>query len=297
MRLVRLSFVAATFALCACASVQMAKPDRDLAAKQFEAPPDQALLYVYRDETFGAAMKLTVLVDGQHVGDTAAHTFLLVPVAEGRHQVVSKAENDATVEFTAQNGKSYFVWQEVKFGVFSARSALHLISEQQGKAAVATCSLVEPPPGLKYPLRSLDPSPAQPQVAAATAVSSAAASTDAPVAAPVVPASTTEGFPRVLSGAEIAAHFARHSSVDATLGRQTFTLTVQPDKSVQRFCPGCRVTYGAGDARVDADRICFQWARVTFPDSGCYQLVQTAADQFTLRGVDQQRAISYSARD
>jgi len=297
MRLVRLTLVAATFALCACASVQMAKPDRDLAAKQFEAPPDQALLYVYRDETFGAAMKLTVLVDGQHVGDTAAHTFLLVPVAEGRHQIVSKAENDAVVEFTAQNGKSYFVWQEVKFGVFSARSALHIMSEPQGKAAVATCSLVEPPPGLRFPLRSLDPSPAQPQVAAATPVAPGTASADAPVAAPVAPASTTEGFPRILSGPEIAAHFARHSTVDATLGRQTFKLTVQPDRSVERFCPGCRVTYGAGDARVDADRICFQWMRVTFPDSGCYQLVQTAADQFMLRGVDQQRPISYSARD
>jgi hypothetical protein len=172
------------------------------------------------------------------------------------------------------------------------------MSEQQGKAAVATCSLVEPPPGLRFPLPSLDPLPAQPQVATATAAPApASAAPDATVPAPVLPASTAAGFPRVLSGPEIAAHFARHSTVDATLGRQTFKLTVQPDKSVERFCPGCRVTYGAGDARVDADRICFQWMRVTFPDSGCYQLVQTAADQFTLRGVDQQRPISYSARD
>ncbi|MFL5313354.1 MAG: hypothetical protein ACJ79H_23210, partial [Myxococcales bacterium] len=168
------------------------------------------------------------------------------------------------------------------------RSALHLMSEQEGKARIATCSLAEPPPGLRVPLPSLPPAAAQ----SATAIAVAPAT----VPAPAVPASTSEGFPRVLSGAEIAAHFTRHSSVDATLGRQTFKLTVQ-DNSVQRFCPGCRVTYGAGDVKVDADRICFQWTRVTFPDSGCYQLVQTAADQFTLRGVAQQRSISYSARD
>jgi trimethylamine:corrinoid methyltransferase-like protein len=49
--------------------------------------------------------------------------------------------------------------------------------------------------------------------------------------------------------------------------------------------------------KLDADRVCFQWTRVRLPDSGCYQLVQTAADQFTLRGVNQQRPISYSARE
>jgi hypothetical protein len=53
----------------------------------------------------------------------------------------------------------------------------------------------------------------------------------------------------------------------------------------------------SGRRRVERDRVCFRWTRVRFPDSGCYQLVQTAADQFTRRRVDQQRPISYSARE
>ena len=294
MRLVRLTVAAAAASLCACASVPMAKPEHDVAAKRFDVPPEQAVLYVFRDESLGGAVKLTVLVDGQLVGDNASHTFLLVPVAAGRHQITSKAEVDATLDLTAQRGRAYFVWQEVKMGIFSARTALHLLSELEGKQRVGTCSLAEAPPGLRVPIPALDSPPAQ----AVPAVASASATAPADSAsgnAPAVPAAAA-GFPRVLSGAEIGAHFARHSTVDATLGRQTFKLTVQAN-SVERFCPGCRVTYGAGDLRIDTDRVCIQWTRVTFPDSGCYQLVQTAADQFTLRGVDQQRPISYSARD
>ncbi|MFL5309535.1 MAG: DUF2846 domain-containing protein, partial [Myxococcales bacterium] len=181
MRLVRLTFVAAAFALCACASVPMAKPDRDLAAKRFDVPRDQAVLYVYRDESLGSAVTLTVLVDGQHVGDNAPHTFLLVPVAAGPHRVVSKSEVDSTLELTAESGHAYFIWQEVKFGVFSPRSALHLMSEQEGKARIATCSLAEPPPGLRVPLPSLPPAAAQ----SATAIAVAPAT----VPAPAVPAS------------------------------------------------------------------------------------------------------------
>ena len=147
MGFARTAFSGALLVLCACASVPMASAERDLAAKKFEVPPDEAHLYVYRDETFGAAIKLPVLVDGRHVGDTAPHTFLLVPVVAGPHVVVSKSEVDSELRFTAANGKAYFVWQEVKFGVFAARSELHLMKGKQGRAAVATCSLIEAPPG------------------------------------------------------------------------------------------------------------------------------------------------------
>src|SRR5437762_3269507 len=225
MTMTRLAVGAAAFALCACASVPMARPERDLEAKRFEVPPDRALLYVYRDETFGSAIKLTVVVDGQHVGDTAAHTFLLVPVAAGRHEVVSKSEKDSTVEFTAQNGKAYFVWQEVKMGLFAARSELHVVPADEGTKAVATCSLAETPAGLQYPLAALSPKPGAASATAAQAGTpprAEAATVDgAPAVTPAAPASTGERFPRVFSGADIPAHFARHSTQDAHAGRQS----------------------------------------------------------------------------
>jgi Protein of unknown function (DUF2846) len=295
MSVVRTALTGGLLVLCACASVPMARPERDLAAKKFEIPPDQALLYVYRDETYGSAIKLTVLVDGRHVGDTAAHTFLLVPVAAGPHVVVSKAENDSTVQLTAENGKAYFVWQEVKMGLWAARSELHVMNAEQGRAAVATCSLIEPPPGIDFaaaPSRSSAPAPAPSAAAPPPSAPAPSPSPDPSPSPGPVPASATEGFPRALTGAEIAAHFARNPVIEANQDRQPFRMTVQPDNRIERVCSGCRVVHGTGEMKFEADRVCIRWM-VKYPDSGCFRLVQLGADQFILRGVDQERPIKY----
>jgi hypothetical protein len=303
MTMTRLAVCAAVFALCACASVPMARPERDVEAKRFEVPPDQASLYVYRDETFGSAIKFTVLVDGQHVGDTAAHTFLLVPVAAGHHEVVSKSEKDSMVEFTAENGKAYFVWQEVKMGLWAARSELHVVPADEGTKAVTTCSLAEAPAGLHYPLAALSPKPGEVAASAITAQAAAPSGAEAATAdgaqavTPAAVASSGEGFPRILSGADIAGHFARHSIQNAQAGRQSFQLIVQKDNSIERDCPGCRVTHGTGEIKYETDRVCIRWTWVTFPDSGCYRLVQTTVDHFVLRGLAGERAIKLSVRE
>lgn len=46
--------------LSGCASVPMAPAEQDTAAKQFQAPADKARLYVYRNESFGAAIAMPV---------------------------------------------------------------------------------------------------------------------------------------------------------------------------------------------------------------------------------------------
>ena len=62
----------------------------------------------------------------------------------GPHKLVSKApEADATLEITAEAGKNLFVWQEVKFGMFGARTALSQVDEESGKRRVLTCELVQ----------------------------------------------------------------------------------------------------------------------------------------------------------
>jgi hypothetical protein len=123
------------------AHVPMAPPDQDLAAKQFVPAQQTANLYVYRHEQFGYAVSMGVLLDGTWLGDTAARTYLHLPIPPGEHRVISKAENTTEVSFTAEPGKNYFVWQEVKMGFAAPRSALHLVEEAEGRAAVTQCSL------------------------------------------------------------------------------------------------------------------------------------------------------------
>jgi hypothetical protein len=126
-----------------CASVQMAPPEQDTAAKSFAVKPGKANIYVYRNETMGAAIKMPVALDGKLVGDTASKTYLLLEVDPGPHTVVSKTENDSTVTLNAAAGRNYFLWQEVKMGLMMARSALQEVDDATGKAGVAECKLVQ----------------------------------------------------------------------------------------------------------------------------------------------------------
>jgi hypothetical protein len=127
-----------------CASVPLAGANEDAQAKSFVAPGDgRANLYVYRDETFGAGIKMPLLLDNLAIGDTAAHTYVYRQVAPGRHLLVSKTEKDVSLEIEVEAGRNYFVWQEVKMGVWTARSALHLVDEKMGEVAVKKCKLIQ----------------------------------------------------------------------------------------------------------------------------------------------------------
>ncbi len=135
--------IVGALAVTGCASVPMASAEADSAAKAYKTDPAKANIYIYRNESFGAAIKMPVLVDKVSVGDTAANTYILHTVAPGTHVITSKTENDPTLSLDAKAGSNYFVWQEVKMGAFAARSALHLVDEAQGRAGVEECKLVQ----------------------------------------------------------------------------------------------------------------------------------------------------------
>lgn len=127
-----------------CASVKMADPAQDAQAKQFATKPDVAGVYVYRNETMGAAIKMDVAVDGKALGQTASKTYLYTEVKPGSHTITSKAENTSELSIDAVAGKLYYVWQEVKMGVMSARSKLSLVDDATGQKGVNESALAAP---------------------------------------------------------------------------------------------------------------------------------------------------------
>lgn len=142
-KIVLASTIIVSFGLGGCASVPMASQQADATAKQFATDSAKANVYIYRNENFGGAIKMPVLMDNVSVGDTAAKTYILQTVEPGNHVITSKTENDATLSLDTQAGKNYYVWQEVKLGFVSARSALHLVDEKTGEAGVIECKLVK----------------------------------------------------------------------------------------------------------------------------------------------------------
>jgi Protein of unknown function (DUF2846) len=132
--------------LAGCASVEMAGPDRDYAAKEFARPSKgKAALYVFRNGSNGGAVKMSLELDGTPLGETAAKTFHWLTITPGKHRLVGKAQNESVVEFTAASGRNVFVRQDVGTGLLSAVNRLEVVDEQTGRAGVAECEMAEAP--------------------------------------------------------------------------------------------------------------------------------------------------------
>ncbi len=125
--------------LAGCASVPMASLQDDSTGKAFAPADGKANIYLYRNETFGAAIPVTVALDGKVAGQTASQTYFLWTVEPGRHEISCNAENTETLALTTSSGKNYFVWQEMKMGMWMARCSLSEKSEEEGRKAVQEC--------------------------------------------------------------------------------------------------------------------------------------------------------------
>lgn len=139
-----LSIALITTALIGCASVPMGDPQQDAALKTFTAKQDVAGLYIYRNESLGAAKKLTLNVDGKYLGETGAHTYFYTELPPGKHTVTSIGENTDTLSFDAVAGKLYYLWQEIKMGMWGAQSKLHLVDAAEGQKGVQETKLAAP---------------------------------------------------------------------------------------------------------------------------------------------------------
>lgn len=131
--------------LSGCASVPMAPKDMDMARKAFAVPASQSAgLYIYRDSMLGAALKKTLYLDGQVIGETASKTYFYKEVAPGKHTISTESEfgnNDVSLDTEA--GKNYYVNQQIKMGVVTGGAKLVMVDDEVGKKGVQACKLAK----------------------------------------------------------------------------------------------------------------------------------------------------------
>jgi len=138
-----IAIITAYALLSGCASVPMASIDRDNTAKQFRPTASKSNIYLYRNESYGGAITMPVALDGKIAGKTAAETYFKWMVNPGKHTIVSLTENTAKIELDTKPNRNYFIWQEVKMGMWAARSQLHEVPRIEGEKGVLECKLAE----------------------------------------------------------------------------------------------------------------------------------------------------------
>jgi hypothetical protein len=125
----------------------VAPAEADAAAKEFKAPANgKAGVYIYRNESMGAGVKMDLFVDDLPIGSTAAKTYHYVELAPGPHTFTGKAENGSVLSLDAAANKLYCIWQEVKMGVLYARNKLQLVSDSDGQEGVRESNLAQTNP-------------------------------------------------------------------------------------------------------------------------------------------------------
>jgi len=139
--------ITSALVLSGCASVNMASKAESAKAKQFNQPSQgNAGLYVYRDSFVGKALKKDIWVNGGCLGESAPDVFFYTEVAGGKvHKIDTESEFSPNgLELMTEANKNYFVRQYIKMGVLVGGAGVELISEQQGKLAVAKLEMAQP---------------------------------------------------------------------------------------------------------------------------------------------------------
>ena len=115
----------------------------DKLAKEFKTDPDFANLYICRNESFGWAVHMPVLVNDKLIGRTEAQSYFYIKLEEGRQNIKSLTEQIQSIYVDTTKVKNYFVWQEVKMGTWVANSMLHSMSDEDGKKCVQSSHMLK----------------------------------------------------------------------------------------------------------------------------------------------------------
>lgn len=122
-----------------CTSVPMVNAEKSNMAKQFTPPPSgKSGLYIYRDSSFGSALKKDVLIDDKCIGETAPNVFFYKEVdGDKEYKLSTESEfSPNNLVLKVKSGMLYFIRQYIKMGVFVGGAGLELIENSKGKEAV-----------------------------------------------------------------------------------------------------------------------------------------------------------------
>ncbi|WXL24713.1 DUF2846 domain-containing protein [Ectopseudomonas mendocina] len=129
--------------LAGCASVPMESADKDQQLKAFPSPANnQAGLYIFRDSSLGPALKKSLYIDDQLIGETATKTYFYRLITPGQHTLSTESEfGNNNLILDAQAGKNHYVRQSIKVGVFVGGAKLEEVSESEGQKGVMESKL------------------------------------------------------------------------------------------------------------------------------------------------------------
>lgn len=135
--------ILAVASLSGCASVQMASIESDTQSKQFNVAQGKSSVYIYRDESFGSAIKIPISVNDKIIGQTAPHVFFNIALEPGQNKISCFGESTGNLLLSTKADQIYFVRQEMKMGMWTAGCAIYEVPAEEGKKSISECNMAQ----------------------------------------------------------------------------------------------------------------------------------------------------------
>lgn len=115
-------------------------------AKRFEMPAENnAAIYVYRDSFVGKALKKDIWINGECLGESAPDVFFYKQLpGDQEYTIATESEfSPNTLQLLMEKGKSYFVRQYIKLGVFVGGADLEEVDAEKAKSSISKLALAQ----------------------------------------------------------------------------------------------------------------------------------------------------------
>jgi len=144
-------------ALAACASVPLATLEEDQEARRRTAPPDKALVYVFRDYMLAPMDLFPVYANSRRLGDLAFHTYLLIETDPGE-LLLSPEPGGKVLALEVEPARKYYVERYLdRLPILPPLVVLDTprlaqVTEERGKGALGRLVKVVSVPGVYVPV-------------------------------------------------------------------------------------------------------------------------------------------------
>ena len=144
--------------LSACSTAPLAPVEADKQGKAFQALPQQAALYIYRESILGAATSVSVDLGRQPLGRLTADTWIRLDLDPAQYAVrCTTMENSDTAVVDLAAGQVRFLEVAMRVGWTWPRCAVVETDASEGRSAVLSGRRAAAPAAAKPPASPVSP--------------------------------------------------------------------------------------------------------------------------------------------
>ena len=141
MAFARLGIVSFVLLCASCASTPEASPERDAAAKEFEAVTRDAVIYVYRPDARGTSTNTTLWVDERLNGESLPRTYFRNIVFPGRNVIETSPPDSGRIVVRTHPSEVIYVEMRTTGGSEEGSPSSHfrVMPAKEAQAAIRAC--------------------------------------------------------------------------------------------------------------------------------------------------------------